>query len=75
MLDVASALRYSASMPTIDVTCQHCGHSFKRIVLRGEAIQAVVCPACDSEDAKSAPGPNSLFDGIAPFSSLGADTN
>jgi hypothetical protein len=35
----------------------------------------VDCPRCKSPEAKRVRGPTSLFDGIAPSSSLAKDTN
>ncbi len=66
---------YSDLMPTIDYTCAHCGRSFQRVVLRGEEDRPATCPHCKARDAKPAQGPESLFDGIAGFSSLAKDTS
>jgi len=62
-------------MPTIDYTCQHCGHGFERVVLRGEEPRPVVCPRCKAPDAQPKRGYTGLFNGIAPSSSLAKDTN
>jgi len=62
-------------MPTVDYTCQHCGHAFERVVLRGEEAHPVVCPQCKAREAIPKRGYTGLFDGIASFSSLGKDTN
>ncbi len=62
-------------MPTIEYTCQHCGHRFTRVALRGEEIPPLPCPQCRTPDARPAKDAASLFDGIAPFSSLAKDTN
>ena len=62
-------------MPTIDFTCQQCGHEFQQIALRGEPVRPVDCPRCRSAGAKPVIGSASLFDGIAPFRGLAEDTN
>ena len=63
-------------MPTIDYTCQHCGHRFTRVALRGEEAPPLPCPQCRTPAAaRPAKDAASLFDGIAPFSSLAKDTN
>ena len=62
-------------MPTIDYSCPCCGHSFKRVTLRGEMPPPAVCPRCKAPDVKPLQGPAGLFDGIAPFSDLAKDTN
>jgi putative FmdB family regulatory protein len=62
-------------MPTIDYTCSHCGHSFQRVILKGEEDRPVTCPHCKARDAKPVKGAESLFDGIASFSTLAKDTS
>ena len=62
-------------MPTIDYTCQDCGHRFSRVVLRGEEAGPQPCPECRTPDARPAKKATGLFDGIASFSSLASDTN
>jgi putative FmdB family regulatory protein len=62
-------------MPTADYTCPHCGRRFRRTVLRGEEGDPAPCPACRTPRVKPSRGPARLFDGIAPFSRLDADTN
>jgi len=66
---------YKEIMPTIDYTCPHCGRSFQRVVLRGEEGRPATCPHCKARDAKPSKGAESLFDGIAGFSSLAKDTS
>lgn len=62
-------------MPTIEYNCTHCGRSFQRVVFRGEEDRPVTCPHCKARDAKPVKGPESLFDGIASFSTLAKDTS
>lgn len=66
---------YNYIMPKIDYTCPHCDRSFQRVVLRGEEDHPAVCPHCKARDVKPAKGPESLFDGIASFSTLAKDTS
>jgi putative FmdB family regulatory protein len=62
-------------MPTIDYTCQCCGHAFKRVVLQGDPLKSVNCPRCGTPGVRPLRGPARLFDGIAPFSRLARDRN
>ncbi len=63
-------------MPKIEFRCKTCGHSFERLVLRGDEQKTFPCPECgEKEKIKPAPGAESLFEGIASFSSLAGDTN
>jgi hypothetical protein len=45
------------------------------VVLRGEEDRPANCPHCKAREVKPAQGPESLFDGIAGFSSLAKDTS
>jgi putative FmdB family regulatory protein len=62
-------------MPNIEYHCRHCGHTFQQVVLRGEEKQPATCPRCKARDAQPAKSAESLFDGIASFSTLAKDTN
>lgn len=62
-------------MPAVDFRCRHCHHRFTRVVLRGEETAAVPCPECGRRASPEALRVESLFDGIAGFSSLSKDTN
>jgi len=62
-------------MPTIEYTCQCCGHSFKRVTLADEAPAAAVCPHCKAAEVQPIRSSTALFNGIAPFSRLADDTN
>jgi putative FmdB family regulatory protein len=62
-------------MPTIDYTCPQCGHRFTRVVMRGDPVEAVTCPACRTAAVPPGKGPEALFEGIAGFSDLAGDTN
>ena len=66
---------YLLNMPTIDYTCPECGHRFKRVVMRGDPIEALPCPQCHGAAASPGKSPKALFDGIAGFSDLAKDTN
>ncbi|MEJ2641118.1 MAG: zinc ribbon domain-containing protein [Desulfosarcinaceae bacterium] len=62
-------------MPSIDYTCPQCGHRFKRVVMRGDPVEAAPCPECGRSAVKPGKGPETLFEGIAGFSKLAGDTN
>ena len=65
-------------MPHIEFQCKTCGHRFERLVFRGEEKNRFSCPECGEKDPagiKPLPGAESLFEGIANFSSLAGDTN
>jgi putative FmdB family regulatory protein len=62
-------------MPTIDYTCQCCGHSFKRVILMDQEPPLAACPRCKAPEVKPIRGSTGLFNGIAPFSRLANDTN
>lgn len=62
-------------MPKIDFKCPLCNHRFTRVVLRGEEGAASACPECGRSVKPEAQRPESLFDGIAGFSTLSKDTN
>ena len=62
-------------MPTCEYRCKACGHSFSRLVFRGDEAETETCPACGCREAVKAPQAESLFDGISNFSTLARDTN
>ena len=62
-------------MPNVEYHCRQCGRTFQRVVLRGEENRPAACPHCKARDAKPAKVAESLFDGIASFSTLAKDTN
>ena len=62
-------------MPTIEYHCAKCAHTFERVVFRGDEEQPGPCPKCKSTEVKPSLKAESLFNGIAHFSSLAKDTN
>ena len=62
-------------MPSVEFNCSACGHAFNRVVFKGDDTQGTVCPRCGSDRVESSPAAESLFDGIASFSSLATDVN
>jgi putative FmdB family regulatory protein len=62
-------------MPTIDYICPECDHHFKRVVMRGDPVEALPCPQCHRSAVIPTKGSQALFDGIAGFSDLAGDTN
>jgi putative FmdB family regulatory protein len=63
-------------MPTLELRCEGCGHTFERVLLRGEPPGKFACPNCgDAERVKPLPGSESPFEGLSPFGDMARDTN
>ena len=62
-------------MPSVDFVCKDCGHTFTRLVFKGDDTSGTVCPCCGSGSIKTQPISESLFDGIVSISSLLKDVN
>ncbi|MFZ0610823.1 MAG: zinc ribbon domain-containing protein [Desulfobacterales bacterium] len=62
-------------MPSVEFICSACGHTFSRVVFKGDDTPGTVCPRCGSDRIRTSPTSESLFDGIASFSSLSTDVN
>ena len=62
-------------MPSVDFVCKDCGHTFTRLVFKGDDTSETVCPRCGSGSIKTQSISESLFDGIASSSSLSKDVN
>jgi putative FmdB family regulatory protein len=62
-------------MPIIEYKCPHCGHSFNRMILKGDEPGSETCPECHRGKVKPPTQYPRLFEGIANFSTLAKDTN
>lgn len=62
-------------MPSVDLICKACDHTFSRVVFKGDETPEMVCPHCGSGLIETALTSESLFDGIASFSRLSTDVN
>ncbi|MCU0614617.1 MAG: zinc ribbon domain-containing protein [Desulfobacterales bacterium] len=62
-------------MPSVEYTCQHCGHLYKRIIFMGDKEEKPLCPKCKSADVVKSPSASRLFKGISNLSSMAKDTN
>ena len=62
-------------MPTIEYKCEQCDHTFSRVALQGEKLEAKTCPACRRKSALPLKTSRGLFNGISSLSTLAKDTN
>jgi putative FmdB family regulatory protein len=62
-------------MPTIEYKCHHCGHAFKRTIMKGDETGSENCSECHRGKVKPSTQSPGLFEGIANFSTLAKDTN
>jgi putative FmdB family regulatory protein len=63
-------------MPKLELKCRACGHTFERVLLRGEPPETFRCPKCgDAKAVKPLPGSESPFEGLSPFGDMARDTN
>jgi len=62
-------------MPTIEYTCQQCGHEFKRVVYLGDTPTNQPCPKCGNSEVKPDKSYSGLTSGLVSWGSLAKDTN
>ena len=62
-------------MPQVAYQCRQCGEHFRRVVFLGDEQIRPKCPVCGTAEVKMETAADSLFEGIASFSSLARDRN